>query len=346
MKRIACLIALLAAAAMLCAQGTETAQDYLTGSEPGDILLVDLGAFGGGFAAVGLNFLALWALGADGTASPADAVLGSAVTELSDIPLFLGGSPDSLALSLGGAALLGAEALARFGYGPESETANLLYWGKINLTMYKAYDAYASARLRSPAWDNSGFARHGPVELMAASLDPMTYAKPQAWIALGLGIGSTFAMTAVQGAGAWDDAVWATGKFYREGRQTTAGAFFLENALADAVSAAYTGMGEEAVYRGFMHEELSARLGRPWAYAIDTSAFLAMHLLTDLARGMAWYEIGTHLAFVAAGNLLYDWAYDEGGLPLAAASHALYDLAAFLIQDMIDGGAPASIAAP
>jgi hypothetical protein len=58
-----------------------------------------------------------------------------------------------------------------------------------------------------------------------------------------------------------------------------------------------------------------------WAMAIDSGAFIAMHFFTDLARGMEWDDIGAHMLVVACANLLFDWAYDEGGLTLAAAGH-------------------------
>jgi membrane protease YdiL (CAAX protease family) len=120
----------------------------------------------------------------------------------------------------------------------------------------------------------------------------------------------------------------------------TPGAFLLESIPTAAISAAYTGVGEEAVYRGFMHEELGVHLGKPWATAIDTGAFLAMHLFTDMARGMEWDAIAAHLLFVGGANLLLDWAYDEGGLPLAVTCHALTDFAAFVVQDLMYRGVP------
>jgi hypothetical protein len=51
------------------------------------------------------------------------------VTDVSYVPLFVAGSPDAIGLSLGGAALWGAEALAKAGYGSYWKCANFLYWG-------------------------------------------------------------------------------------------------------------------------------------------------------------------------------------------------------------------------
>ncbi len=79
--------------------------------------------------------------------------------------------------------------------------------------MYKAYDSYASFRLRSAAWDNTHFWRYGFLELMAAHLDPGVYAKPQTWIALGAGIGSCV-LTMLASPDPWQNAVWNTGEWF------------------------------------------------------------------------------------------------------------------------------------
>ncbi len=342
MKRRFMAVALAIMAAALPAQEAEETENYITGSKIGDILWTDLGAFGGSFAAVGLNFLALGILGADGEMSVADSIIGSAMTELSDIPLFLSGSPDALSLSIGSAALLGGQALADSGYGVSSIPASMVFWGKVDLTMHKSYNAYASMRLRSAAWDNTSFRKYGALELMAAPLDIRKYKKLQPWIAIAGGIGLTALTASVMQPESKDWAVWNTGRCYIGEEEEAPGAFFLNVIAGSALDAAYTGMGEESVYRGVMHEELKLRLGTPWAYAIDTGAFLSMHLFTDMARGDSWKQISAHLAMVAGANLLFDWAYDEGGLPLAVTCHALWDFSAFLIQDALFCGVPLS----
>jgi membrane protease YdiL (CAAX protease family) len=311
----------------------------ITGSRAGDILLGDLGAFGGAFAAEGLGFLTLGILGADGELGLGERMIGSAVTELSDIPLWLSGSPDALALSVGGALLWGGEALSSAGYGVDSRSSNLLYWGKNNLTMYRAYDSYAAIRLRSGAWDNTDFRRYGLLDLVVAPLDYRNYAKPQPWIALGAGLGLTALYTLVATPDPWANAVWTTSRWFVANSETNAAGFVFSSLLYNTVASIYTGVGEEAAFRGFVHEELSTHLGKGWAMAIDTAAFLSMHLFTDLARHMEWDDILAHMLLVAGGNMIYDWAYDEGGLPLAVVCHAALDFAAFSFNDLVMGGA-------
>jgi hypothetical protein len=345
MKRVcrAFVFALVAAAApCLAAQESPESlgaeKHYLSGSRMGDILTADLGLFGGGFAAVGLNFLGLGILGADGELSLTDRMLGSALTELSDIPLFLGGSPDAIALSAGGAALWAAESLSNSGYGADSMPSKHFYWGKNDLAMYKAYDSYASYRSRSAAWDNSKFNRWSFWELFGAALDPKELATPQVILGAAEGILAIVGTALITRDDPFGDSVFASGRCYEGGNETNATAFALDSIVNAFFSGAYTGVGEEAVFRGFLHEELSQRVGRGWATALDSAAFGAMHLVTDLVRQEDWRYIAFHVSSATLTNLLLDWAYDEGGLRRAVSSHAWSDITANLAYDCIFKG--------
>lgn len=339
-RALALVLALGVGGPVLSAQ-TAPAAEYFTGSATGDVLAADIGGFGGAFAAVGLNFLFMGILGSDGDYTQEDQLIASSMTALSAVPLSLSGSPDALALSIAQAGVWGLEQAAGYGLGTYSIPANLLYWGKVDMTMYAAYDSYASFRLRSAAWDNAAFRRHGFLELMGAPFGP-EFATPQTLLAVGGGIASTLLFQLVNSPAPWDASPFATGKTYLGAAETDPLSYALATAGANFLSGCYTGVGEEAVYRGFLHEELKGWIGAEGATAVDTAAFLAMHLFTDLARGMRWESIATHLAFVAVGNLLFDWAYDSGGLRLAVSAHAWWDIAAFFMNALLNGGAPSA----
>ena len=340
-KRMVILTALLLLSMPLFSQ-TNGEPVYLTGSKIGDRLVGDLGMFGGGFAGVGLNFLSMGILSSDSELSLNDRIISSALTELSDIPLFLSGSPDALALSIGGLAVWGGEALADAGYGMYSDAANYLYWAGNDLAMYKAYDSYASYRLQSDAWDNSSFRRYGFMELMAAPFTGSNIIKAQVLLGAASGVLAIVGLLAADGELPFDDSVFATGNYYMGERELNAPAFFLEGILGGAVSATYTAVGEEAVYTGFFHEELCDVMGKRWGTITETAAFTAMHVFTDLGRGKDWKYILCHAAFVAGTNWLSDWAYEEGGLPLTVALHAWTDFAAFMTTAILTGGVPQS----
>ncbi len=335
-KRIGLFLVALMMGGALSSQ-TEVSNGYFTGSAFWDVFAADLGGFGGAFAAVGLNFLVGAMLGADGAYTQEDHMIASSMTALSALPHFLSGSPDALAASAAQAGLWGLEQAAGYGLGTFSYPANLLYWAKIDMTMHSAYDAYASMRLRSTAWDNSSFKRYGFLELMGAPFGP-EFATPQTLLAIGGGLASVLLYQLVDAPEPWKTSPFSTGRTFLGDIEVSPIAFGFASIVANLVSGAYTGAGEEAVFRGFFREELTSWVGPGWATVIDTGAFLLMHLFTDMARGMKWESIAVHLAFVAAGNLLFDWAYDAGGLRLAASAHAWWDIAAFTASSLLYRG--------
>jgi membrane protease YdiL (CAAX protease family) len=90
-----------------------------------------------------------------------------------------------------------------------------------------------------------------------------------------------------------------------------------------------------------MHEELSLRLGsKETAMLIDTGVFALMHLITDIARGMSWDKILVHVGTVSLNNLIFDLAYDKGGLPLAVACHAAGNFAGNILAGFLYAGVP------
>jgi membrane protease YdiL (CAAX protease family) len=313
---------------------------FLTGSKEGDILLADLGAFGGAFSAIGLNFGIMGLLGADGEYTFGDQLVASAMTELSDIPLALSGSADALPLSIAGGLLYGAESLASPEWGLYGRPAQLLYWAKLDLAMYKAYDAYANVRLRSPAWDNSSFKRRSFGELAAGTLDSKNLADGRLWIAVGLGCATVVAPYLIEPS-RFSSAVWNSNQWYYQDQKVGPAGFALMTGLDSAIGSTFTGIGEESVFRGFFHEELGNVCGKELGTVIDTGAFALMHLVTDISRGtMSWSDIAIHVSSVTAMNLLLDWMYDEGGLPLSVAAHAWTDLFAGIFNGILTGGAP------
>ena len=341
--RVACLVPVFLSLLLGSGIGL-TAQvpaQYLTGSKLGDIALADGGGFLAAFAGEGLNFGMQALLSSDGRLSLADEMLASSMTELSGIPLALSGSPDSIGLSAFGAALWGAESLTNAAYGPYSLPSQWSFWAKNNLTMYRAYDAYASFRLRSPAWDNSGFKRYGYLDLAAASFDPKNLGSPYLWA--GVGIASVgVALPYLLDSSKLSKAVWSTGEFYIQDKKVDPAAFALAMGAYNVTGSIYTGIGEESAFRGFLHEELSSSLGRPWAMVVDTGAFALMHLLTDIIRGqMSKPEIAIHVLSVSASNIILDLAYDRGGLALASATHAWIDIFALGFSSLATGGAAA-----
>lgn len=205
--------------------------------------------------------------------------------------------------------------------------------------MYKSYDSYASVRERSSAWDNKNFKRHGPLKLIAAPFDLNNLREPLLWGAVGatiLGVtASWLTETSPQST-----TVWQTGEWYLDEKKVSPANYWLNHSVYFITGNTIGAIGEESVYRGVLHEELSYRLGSNWATIIDTGTFAAMHIATDFARGCSWQYVLVHAADVSVSNLFFDWAYEKGGLPLAVATHAWTNFIANTIISFLYAGAP------
>lgn len=312
---------------------------YVFGDAASDVLMADLVGFGLGFSTVGLNFLGSLALGADGDYGIGDQILSSSITELSSVNLFVAGSPDALALTLAGAALLGGEWIAAESAGLYSREQQWFYWAKNNLAMYKSYAAYAAIREHSAAWDNAEFRRMGPLELLAQPFKPGRYADGLLWGAVGVTLATVagqWALSPEPGA----TSPFATGEWYLGDERRSPAGYWLSHSVYFLSGNALGALGEEGVYRGVLHEELSSVLGSATATILDSGLFAAMHLGTDLARGLDWKRILVHVAGVTVNNVIFDLAYERGGLGAAVAAHAAANFAGNILASFLYAGVP------
>ncbi|MBN1241792.1 MAG: CPBP family intramembrane metalloprotease [Spirochaetales bacterium] len=339
----ACVAILAATAPRATAQAASSPESsgYVYGDAASDVLMADLVGFGLTFSTVGLNFLGSLALGADGDYGVGDQILSSSITELSSVNLFVAGSPDALALSLAGAALLGGEWIAAETAGLYSREQQWFYWAKNNLAMYKSYDAYAAIRERSSAWGDDGFGRLGALELLAQPFNPDRYAEPLLWGAVGVTLATVvgqWALSPEPGA----TSPFTTGEWYLGDEPSTPAGYWLSHSLYFLSGNALGALGEEGVYRGVLHEELSLALGSATATVLDSGLFAGMHLATDLARGLDWKQILVHVAGVTVNNVIFDLAYERGGLPAAVAAHAAANFAGNILASFLYGGVPST----
>ncbi len=100
-----------------------------------------------------------------------------------------------------------------------------------------------------------------------------------------------------------------------------------------------TGIGEEVLYRGVVYEELKTTFGSRRAKLYDFFLFPAIHIPMDLAAGKSDLIVGN---FINRGiaTVLFDYAYDRGGLPLAVSLHTWFNFINFTTNWMRDGGVP------
>jgi hypothetical protein len=196
-------------------------------------------------------------------------------------------------------------------YSPYWSAAEVL---ALHQGIYAAYATYRDARVggSSDAW-NDNWRPWTADELVVAPLQPKNY-RPVGLISLGAEVG----LLSISGV-----SHFASGGTLPR----TAG-----RDIALGMPLAFdAGVTEEALFRGFLYEELKLSLGRGWARPIDMALFSAAHVPGELASGESAVTIGAGLVSRAVFALLAEIAYDEGGLPESVALHSMWDSFAFVL---------------
>jgi membrane protease YdiL (CAAX protease family) len=97
------------------------------------------------------------------------------------------------------------------------------------------------------------------------------------------------------------------------------------------------GVTEEAFFRGLLYEELEASLPRRAARATDITLFTLAHVPGQLENRDSGELIAAGLVSRALAALLFEVAYDEGGLPESVALHAIWDTLVFVEAALTNG---------
>lgn len=98
---------------------------------------------------------------------------------------------------------------------------------------------------------------------------------------------------------------------------------------------------EEAYWRGMVYEELAGQLGSKWGSAVTASALFSLwHLPTEnfLQPPDILRMLGSFAAYFC-GGLLFTYAYELGGVPLAGAVHSTVVIGAGLLFNLFFSGA-------
>jgi hypothetical protein len=120
------------------------------------------------------------------------------------------------------------------------------------------------------------------------------------------------------------------------GRRTSATSFARDAGLGVA-AALDAGVTEEAFFRGVLYEELQLSMPKWPARVIDMTVFTAAHVPGELGANESADLIVLGLFTRALGALLFEIAYDEGGLPASTTLHAAWDTIAFTGVALLGG---------
>lgn len=208
------------------------------------------------------------------------------------------------------------------------------------LNYWTLYEGYAKARSLCPE-TNAGFRAVSFKDAITApfSWDVLSR-KEVAYPLIGLLAGCTL----IEALGNTDNAVWNTGRAYIGQKEVPVALGIAYNAAVSTASYLFTGIGEEALFRGVGYEEMKRSLGRVPAALIDSLLFSAVHVPQELLAGMdAPTALGNFLlrSAVAAGLQL---VYEQGGLESSIAVHTWEDIICSMLLFLFQGGVPETTA--
>jgi hypothetical protein len=183
---------------------------------------------------------------------------------------------------------------------------------------YAAWLSYRDARERasSPAW-NDDWRSWSTGELVFAPFSAKNYAHHVTGAALSV-------------EGALFGIVVAGNALATNGRPISSASSFARDVGLGVVAAWDAGVTEEAFFRGVLYEELRVSMPKWPARIIDMTVFTAAHVPGELAADESATLIGFGIFTRALGALLFEIAYDEGGLPASVTLHAVWDTVAFV----------------
>jgi membrane protease YdiL (CAAX protease family) len=208
-----------------------------------------------------------------------------------------------------------------------------------NVTQFSVYEVYKEFRLRvGPQGPyRRGFRAHSFGEVLAGEFSLEGLSRPIVWIPtlVGPALLSGYRLLA---EGELSSAVWNTGSGYVGDTEVEPALGLLYVLGRSVVAMSVLGVGEEALFRGVIYEEIKTRT-TPWAARLtDVLLFPLVHVPGDIYAGYPGGTIAFQFLWRAGMTLVFDAAYDQGGLPLSAAVHVWSDVLLLLVQWLVYGG--------
>ena len=236
------------------------------------------------------------------------------------LPLYYLDSRKALSFSLPDAALIGGYVAAKKWPLLASVPFNLFAYDEF----YSTYQIYMTARNRTSSGTYLSYPEtHTRGDLLIAPFEWQNISDPLFYTTV-LATSAVQVFTALRS----EDAIWRTGEAWIDGTKYSPGAGMSYMAAANLVKFTATAVGEEALYRGVVYEELRSSIGPTKAKLVDMLLFPAIHIPTDIVRGKSLVNIGIQFGIRLCTTLLFDLAYDRGGLPLSTAIHTWFNFIA------------------
>ena len=218
-----------------------------------------------------------------------------------------------------------------------SPTVSLLPFNMyLKTAWYSTYDMYKITRNRAkPGIYPEKLRSYGVKELSLAPFKWDNISHPLFYIPVGLSLYS--AINEVRNS---DCSIFKKNKAYIDDDEMPMGQALPMVIGLNTLNYIATAIGEEALYRGVIYEELKVSFGSRRAKMLDFFIFPGIHVPMDIAAGRDTEYIAQQFVIRGVSTLLFDYAYDKGGLPLSVALHTWFNLISFSSRWMADGGTP------
>ncbi|HAW85393.1 MAG: hypothetical protein A2087_06940 [Spirochaetes bacterium GWD1_61_31] len=220
-------------------------------------------------------------------------------------------------------------------YGDQSLT-HLFQNLSLKTMMWSYYQGYATARLAArPEAYSQVFRPASLGELLAAPYNPAVLRLPAVWLPAALTSAAIIANNILGGS---DEAIWTTGKTFIGQTEVPLVVGLLATTAIAMLNMGFTGIGEEALFRGIAYEEMKLSVGLWPARALDAALFAAAHVPQEVIAESTLGNIALLFAFRSVVTLGLQWAYDTGGLPASVAQHVWIDIISNLTSFLFSAG--------
>ena len=200
-----------------------------------------------------------------------------------------------------------------------------------DLWFYSIFDAYRSARvLRDDAGYRHPITRETLPELASAPFRPSVLAQPWVWGGVSLALGTALGLEYLFDRGSLS----SRGSIFDVRSINVLGHTFQSRPLGFAAGEAYwaalfdpVGVGEEALFRGYLQTELEEQLGTYGGLAAASGIFGAFHVVNFIGPGQDLKQAAFALPVIASVGAAAGLAYIHTGhkLETSVAMHFWYD---------------------
>jgi len=212
-----------------------------------------------------------------------------------------------------------------------------------NLTQFSVYEVYKEFREKVPAGTayRDDFRGVSLAHVLAGEFTPRNLIRPVVWLPTLIG---PAVLTGYRLLADRDELapVWTTGEAYVGDRAVHPVGGFFYMLATNVLSMSLLAAGEEALYRGVIYEEIKSRTGPRMALLADAVIFPLIHVPGDVYAGFGFGTVAFQFLWRSGMTLVFDKAYDTGGLPLSAAVHMWSDVVLLMVRWLVFGGAPES----